>query len=80
MRDLGRLSPDGADELQPQQREIMCTVAADPAGYVDAPRSRSRQPRQSPAVRRAVTGDVRLAGTAEPDPEPSPVTLYRYVQ
>ena len=24
-------------------------------------------------------GDVRLAGTAEPDPEPSPVTLYRYV-
>ena len=47
------------------------------AGYIDAPRS--RQLRQSPSVRRAVTGDVRLAGTPEPDPEPSPVTLYRYV-
>ena len=28
---------------------------------------------RSPPVRRAVTGDVRLAGTAEPNPEPSPV-------
>ena len=47
------------------------------AGYIDAPRS--RQLRQSPAVRRPVTWRRAVGRHPEPDPEPSPVTLYRYV-
>ena len=60
------------DEVRPAVYRVAWSLSSAASG-----RLRRRSPGlgnydKSPAVRRAVTGDVRLAGTPEPDPEPSP--------